>query len=604
MQHSRSILTGTYYTFDNRISVGNMNQFINQKVRKYRAQLDELAKDVHNLTVMINHVELSETVSALRNRINEPYMFVIVGEVKAGKSSFINALLDTGKEIAKAAPQPMTDTIQQIIWGEEEEMIVLNPFLKRITQPVEILKEIAIVDTPGTNTIVEKHQEITESFIPGSDLIVFVFESKNPYRQSAWNFLDFIHKDWQKKIIFVMQQKDLMSAEDLQVNMNGVKEQAEKKGIANPVVFAVSAKQELEGQKEESGFRTVREYIAQNITGGKAPYLKLQNNFSTLENIETRIGQGIELRRKQFELDTAFRADIRASLDEQEIRSKKQVELLVKIILSAYDNATGKATTELNDGLSFGSMLKRSFSSIFSKKESMKSWLQGVAQKLEHDLNRELKKGLDEGVGGVADSIQQMAKIIQLKVQNSQSVLKTDHDVFSDIAEKRNHIMFDLQTKFNDFIEKSDNFKDQSLFPDQSNVSTGIATGSGIAVVGIIIAAVTKIAAFDVTGGLLTAIGIIFAGATSVLKKKKVMDTFKLEIANSRSKLDTEIRDQLSNYIAQLKYRIDDNFKNFDIMLDQESKQLDKITATNNTLNSKFNTLKDEIKELLNAAVK
>lgn len=525
-------------------------------------------------------------------------MFVIVGEVKAGKSSFINALLNTGKEIAKAAPQPMTDTIQQIVWGEQEEVIVLNPFLKRITQPVEILKEIAIVDTPGTNTIVEKHQEITESFIPGSDLIVFVFESKNPYRQSAWSFLDFIHKDWQKKIIFVMQQKDLMSTDDLAVNMNGVKEQAEKKGIRHPVIFAVSAKQELDGQKDESGFNTVREYIAENITGGKAPYLKLQNNLTTLQNIEDKIGKGVEVRKKQFELDTEFRADIKSSLDEQEVRSKKQVEILVKIILNAYDNATGKATAELNDGLSFGSMLRRSFSSIFSKKESMKNWLQGVAQKLEYDLNHELKKGLDEGVGGVADSIQQMAKIIQLKVQNSQSLLKSDHEVFSDIAEKRNHIMYDLQSKFNDFVEKSDNFKDQSLFPDQSNVSTGIATGSGIAVVGIIIAAVTKIAAFDVTGGLLTAIGIIFAGATSILKKKKVMDTFKSEIADSRVKLNEELREQLSKYIVQLKHRIDDNFKNFDIMLDEESKQLEKVSTSYNALNDKFASISAEIKRI------
>lgn len=572
-----------------------MNQFIDQKVRKYRAQLDELAKDVHNLTVMISHGELTETVSALRNRINEPYMFVIVGEVKAGKSSFINALLDTGTEIAKAAPQPMTDTIQQIVWGEQEEVIVLNPFLKRITQPVEILKEIAIVDTPGTNTIVEKHQEITESFIPGSDLIVFVFESKNPYRQSAWSFLDFIHKDWQKKVIFVMQQKDLMNTEDLAVNMNGVKEQAEKKGIHQPQVFAVSAKQEQEGAKEESGFKAVRTYIADNITGGKAPYLKLQNNLVTLETIENKIGNGIKLRKKQFELDTEFRTDIRQTLDEQAVRSNKQVEILVRTLLTAYDNATGKATAELNEGLSFGSMLKRSFSSLFSKKESMKAWLQGLAKKLEQDLNHDLKKGLDDGVGGVADSIQQMAKIIQLKVQQSQTVLKNDHEVFSDIAEKRNYIMFDLQNKFNEFIEKSENFKDQSLFPDQSNVSSGIATGSGIAVVGIVIAAVTKIAAFDITGGLLTAVGIIFAGATSVLKKKKVMDTFKNEIVGSRVKLDSEIREQLTNYITQLKYRIDDNFKNLDVMLAHESEQLHKIFNAYNALNERFAAMKSEI---------
>ena len=148
-------------------------------------------------------------------------MFVIVGEVKAGKSSFVNALLGTGKEICKVAPQPMTDTIQQIIYGEEEEIISVNEYLKKIFQPIEILREIAIVDTPGTNAIIKHHQEITENFIPASDLIVFVFEAKNPYRQSAWDFFDYIHEDWRKKIVFVLQQKDLMNQEDLNVNING-----------------------------------------------------------------------------------------------------------------------------------------------------------------------------------------------------------------------------------------------------------------------------------------------------------------------------------------------------------------------------------------------
>jgi ribosome biogenesis GTPase A len=183
---------------------------INRQLNVFRGRIDEIVKNLHQLTVQIGHDELAATVSDLRNRINEPFMFVIVGEVKAGKSSFINALLETDKEICKVSPAPMTDTIQQIIYGEKEDMAVVNPYLKKLFYPIEILKEIAIVDTPGTNTIVANHQEITEGFIPACDLVVFVFESKNPYRQSAWEFFDFIHSDWRKKIIFVLQQKDLL----------------------------------------------------------------------------------------------------------------------------------------------------------------------------------------------------------------------------------------------------------------------------------------------------------------------------------------------------------------------------------------------------------
>ena len=577
----------------------HMNQIINQEVFSFRVRLEELAKDVHHLTTMIDHDELAETVSGLRNRINEPFMFVIVGEVKAGKSSFINALLDAGKEVTKVAPQPMTDTIQQIVWGEEEEVIMINPFLKKITQPVEILKEIAIVDTPGTNTIVEKHQQITEDFIPGSDLIVFVFESKNPYRQSAWDFLNYIHGDWQKKVIFVLQQKDLIDAPDLEVNMNGVREQAEKKGMAHPIVFAVSAKQEIDGDKAGSGFKEVRDYIAKNITGGKAPYLKLGNSLGTLINIQNRIGSGLQIRKDQYKLDKEFRADITESLDQQEVRSGKHVDMLIENILNAYDIATQRALTELNHGLSFPVMLKRSFSAIFNKKATLKAWLQGVAGDLENDLNNELRKKLNDGVGDVAESIQQMAKIIQLKVQNSKTILKDDQDIFSDIAERRNYIMSDLQNTFNSFLEKSDNFKDQTLFPDQSGVSANIATGSGLAVVGIIIAAVTQGAVFDVTGGLLTAVGLIFAGVTTMVKKNKIVSGFSSEIKKGKEKLENEVNTQLKQYISHLRRRIEDNFNRFDSMLVTEEKQIAEVDVKYEELNEKLSSTSGELEKMM-----
>lgn len=572
-----------------------MNDIIDPKIYAFRTRMDELAKEVHNLTILIDHSELAETVSNLRNRIHEPFMFVIVGEVKAGKSSFINALLDTGREITKVAPQPMTDTIQQIVYGPQEETIMVNEFLKRIVLPVDILKEIAIVDTPGTNTIIDRHQAITESFIPGSDLIVFVFEAKNPYRQSAWDFLNFIHADWKKKVIFVLQQKDLMDASDLDVNMNGVREQAEKKGLLNPVVFAVSAKKELDGDKMESGFSAVRKYITDNVTGGKAPYLKLKNSLDTLDNIREKIGNGLQLRKDQFVLDTEFRADITTSLDEQEVRSGKHVDMLIENILNAYDSVTGETQQELENGLSFFPLLKRSFSAIFSKKGSLKSWLLSVTKDLEANLNNDLRRRLDDGVGDVAESIHQMAKIIQLKVQNSKTILSDDHEIFSDIAEKRHYIMQDLQNAFNTFLDKSENFSDRSLFPDQSNVGANIAAGSGIALIGVILAAVTHTAIFDVTGGLLTTIGVMFAGITTAVKKRKIMDNFKKEIAKGKSSLEQEISRNLKDYIHNLRKKIEDNFRRFDAMLINEEKQIANIDAKYAAVADKFEAMEQDL---------
>ncbi len=568
-----------------------MNPLLNQDLQSKRAQLEELVKDLHDLTIHIGHSELAQTVSELRNRLHEPFMFVIVGEVKAGKSSFINALLATGKEVTKVAPQPMTDTIQQIIYGEKEEIVSINPYLKKILLPVEILRDIAIVDTPGTNTIVEHHQEITESFIPASDLIVFVFEAKNPYRQSAWDFFNYIHSDWRKKIIFVLQQKDLMSAEDLAVNVQGVTEHAEKKGINNPTVFAVSAKQEQEGQTEESGFGLLRTYIQDNITGGQAPVLKLMNSVSTCQNINERLADGIQLRKQQLEADKAFRADIRETLDDQEKKSKKQVEVLVENLIAGYDRITNKKEKELRDGLSFFSLLKRSFVSMFSKKQSAKEWLEGFAKEMEGDLHRELNNKLNEGVVDVADNIQQMAKIIDLKIRNSETILKNDHDIFSDIAERRSNVLRELQETFSKFITRTENFTDEALFPDKQTLSPNIAAGGGIAALGAILIAMTQIPMYDITGGILTGIGLLFAGFSTNIKKRKILNGFTNEIEKGRTQIEEEVDANLKAYIENLKVKIDGTFSKFDQLIEKETQNLA-------VLEEKFQDIEQKLKSM------
>jgi len=175
-----------------------MHAIFDSKVKDFKSDVSSVIQSLFSLTTKVKNETLVTTVRDILERINDPFMFVIVGEVKSGKSSFVNALLATGEEVCKVAPDPCTDTIQQIVYGESAEETMISPYLKQIKQPVEILKQIAIVDTPGTNTISEHHQEITERFIPSSDLIVFVFEAKNPYRQSAWDFLYLLK--WLKKV--------------------------------------------------------------------------------------------------------------------------------------------------------------------------------------------------------------------------------------------------------------------------------------------------------------------------------------------------------------------------------------------------------------------
>lgn len=60
--------------------------------------------------------------------------------------------------------------------------------------PAEILRKVNIVDTPGTNVIVERQQRLTEEFVPRSDLVLFILSADRPFTESevcllTWSML-------------------------------------------------------------------------------------------------------------------------------------------------------------------------------------------------------------------------------------------------------------------------------------------------------------------------------------------------------------------------------------------------------------------------------
>ena len=576
-----------------------MEQIVDPKLSHIHQELESAVDKLHEFTRIIEHKGLQQTVEDVQVQLGAPFMFVIVGEVKAGKSSFINALLDArDKEIAKVAPMPMTDTIQQILYGVER-IEEVNPYLKKIYQPIEILKDICIVDTPGTNTIVDHHQEITERFIPHADLIVFVFEAKNPYRQSAWEFFDYINDEWKRNIIFVLQQKDLMEDDDLVINIQGVRDHAIKKGITEPKVYDVSAKQELEGDTEGSGFTPLKEYITKNITGGKAPYLKMLNKIETAKSINEKIDASLSLRKKQWEKDTIFRTDIKETLDIQEGKTKKQINTLLENLLASYDRITNKTADNLESGLSFTNVIKRSFSSVFGTNQNLKDWLANETKNFEYELNTTLKDKLQNGIIDVADNIQMMGKLVDNRIKDSETVLRNNDEIFADIAERRANVLRDLQQSFSDFMKNSENFYDESLANEGGSVTPKLATGGGIAVVGIVLSTVLPGAVFDITGGILTAVGIGFAGITLGLNKGKILRQFEGEIAKGRDTLEKEITAKLNDYTERIKRRIDDNFFELDRLLDHEEKTLNKLERLRDEISSSLAKSKSEITSLI-----
>ncbi|MEY2489368.1 MAG: hypothetical protein QOC70_1310, partial [Verrucomicrobiota bacterium] len=234
-------------------------------------------------------------------------LIVIVGEVKAGKSSFINALIR--EDVCEVAPGPCTAGIRELVYGGERKTVELNQYCERVFLPTEVLREVTMVDTPGTNSIIQNHETITENYIPQSDLVVFVFSAANPHTKSAWELLTLIRKEWHRKMVFVLQQADRASQDELIINREHVAQYARDRQVENPTVFTLSANREMSGIAE-SGFSEFRSYLQSAIACGEVWRMKVEGSYQTLRSVMTKLLAHLRREKEAIEDERAFYQDL------------------------------------------------------------------------------------------------------------------------------------------------------------------------------------------------------------------------------------------------------------------------------------------------------
>eukprot|EP00890_Picochlorum_soloecismus_P001079 jgi/Picsp_1/1972/NSC_05438-R1_protein len=197
-----------------------------------------------------------DEVSILKDslkQLDELFLVVVVGEFNSGKSAVVNALL--GGDIVPEGILPTTNEITVMKWadlkhGEERVEQESDGMFIRYAN-ADLLKEINIVDTPGTNVILERQQRLTEEFIPRADLVLFVLSADRPFTDSEVKFLKYV-REWGKKVVFVVNKIDLL-ANDLEVNE--VREFVENNakrllGVDGAKAIPVSAKRATEAKIE------------------------------------------------------------------------------------------------------------------------------------------------------------------------------------------------------------------------------------------------------------------------------------------------------------------------------------------------------------------
>ena len=140
-------------------------------------------------------------------------------------------------------------------------------------------------------------------------------------------------------------------------------------------------------------------------------------------------------------------------------------------------------------------------------------------------------------------------------------------------------------------MSRSENFADARLFPENANVSPNIAAGSGAALVGMILAAATNVAVLDITGGVLTGIGILFAGITAGVQKRKIVKGYQDEIAAGKTQMQEVLESKLRGYVRTIKGRINENFDELDALLENEKSQISDFKERWEKITTRLNEL-------------
>lgn len=238
-----------------------------------RERLSEVMRGVADLAT-VTSTDLTDRLplEEIDKGLGAPFLFVICGEVNAGKSSLINGLF--GRDLCRVNILPETDRVLWYQYGAQSRDVEITPMLEERHRPIGFLRDFNLIDTPGTNSIVQGHQEITARFLPSADLILFVFPVTNPWGAATWNFISELTPECLQRVVFIIQQADQREAIDLSVIQGHMKDLSNKRIGFSPPVFAVSGKLAYQAKRatpfapkvlEASGFPELERFISKKV---------------------------------------------------------------------------------------------------------------------------------------------------------------------------------------------------------------------------------------------------------------------------------------------------------------------------------------------------
>jgi len=495
-----------------------------------------------------------ESLATLQDAIlqlDELFLVVVVGEFNAGKSALVNALL--GEKVLPEGATPTTSRVTLVKWGEQAAEQVLDENFGIHTYPLPLLKELNIVDTPGTNAVIRYHERLTDEFVPRSDLILFITSADHPLTESERQFLERIVA-WGKKVVFALNKADIIEDDAAlqEVRVFVLKHATTVLGDT-PEFFPVSARLAQRALSEPdpdqrrrlrsaSGLDALEQYIASILDDTTRLQLKFNNPLGVANNLVTQATKANQIQSEELKEDLQTTASLESTITDYE--RDLQNELPPR--LAEVENILHKLEQR---GLDFFDTTMRL--------TNIQELMRGDKVRAEFE-----KRVLAEVPQQIEDQVQRLIEwLVQKDLQEWQRVmtyvqrrkaLHTSHIVGEGIEPRemrRRELIETMGKTVHRIIETYDQEKEARELA--AHVETAVAQTAllevGAVGLGALVTAAVLSSSLDVTG-------ILAAGTLAILgffvipyKRKQAKDKFKEKMTNLRTNLLDTLTTQFTN---------------------------------------------------------
>ncbi|HEV8157451.1 MAG TPA: dynamin family protein [Pyrinomonadaceae bacterium] len=515
-------------------------QIVDERIRPLIEAEKRLLNDLQNLAAVGGHDEDTRQLSDIQDGIDELFLLVIVGEFNSGKSSFINALF--GQKVRVEGPVPVDDRITILRYAAQPDERQLTSFVSEKRLPVDFLRNIAVVDTPGTNSVIKQHQEVTEDFIPRADLILFTTSIDRPMTESERQFLAYVQK-WGKKIVIVLNKIDTKDEAEVSEVVEFVDGKCRELLGFKPLIFPVSAKLAL-GAKlgsnprdwTRSRFESLEDYVFNKLGERERLQLKLLSPLDSGSTVAEKLREEYASKLKLLAEDSSKISHLEEQLsrahDEMQANFQKFVLQIDAQVVELRDR--GADFLERNMRISNINLLR---SETRFREEFERQVLGDWREKLDRTVNESVDWIVRQNMRLWNDTLEYF---------NSQ-VRKTDYDsrvigrVGGQFVYDREEVHARIRHEAENRVRSLDHREEcrRIIGSSMTALHQSFGLGAGAVGLGYVLATAFTTVALDVTG--IAAATLLFTASFFILpyKRKRAIEELRSKVEKLREEMKT-----------------------------------------------------------------